>query len=74
MIKNKITVVTGSSKGIGKAIALAFAKSEEYAGIVTDARKQGEAQMVSDEIKNIGCDTIAVEADISKEKSQKMVV
>jgi glucose 1-dehydrogenase len=67
MSKNKIAVVTGSSKGIGKAIAIAFAKSKEYAGIVTNARKQGEAQMVSDEIMNIGCDSIAVEADISKE-------
>lgn len=63
----KIAVVTGSSKGIGKAIALAFARSREYSAIVVNARKMDEAQMVSDEIKNMGCDSIAVEADISKE-------
>lgn len=63
----KIAVVTGSSKGIGKAIALAFARSKEYSAIVVNARKMDEAQMVSDEIKNMGCDSIAVEADISKE-------
>jgi NAD(P)-dependent dehydrogenase (short-subunit alcohol dehydrogenase family) len=28
----KIAVVNGSSKGIGRAIALAFAKSAEYCG------------------------------------------
>jgi len=67
MIKNKIAVITGSSKGIGKAITLAFAKSEEYTGIVINARKLNEARIVSDQIKNMGCDSIAVEADISKE-------
>ena len=28
--KEKIAIVTGSSKGIGKVVALAFAKSKEY--------------------------------------------
>jgi glucose 1-dehydrogenase len=67
MIGNKIAVVTGSSKGIGKAIALAFARSKEYSGIVINARRMNEALLVSNEIKNMGCDSIAVEADISKE-------
>jgi glucose 1-dehydrogenase len=66
MIK-KIAVVTGSSKGIGKAIALAFANSKEYSGVVVNARKIEEAQTVSDEIKRIGCNSIAIEADVSKE-------
>lgn len=64
----KIAVVTGSSKGIGKAIALAFAKSREYQGIVVNSRKQAEAQQVSDEIKkSLRCNSIAIEADMSKE-------
>jgi NAD(P)-dependent dehydrogenase (short-subunit alcohol dehydrogenase family) len=63
----KIAVVTGSSKGIGKAIALAFAKSGEYRGIVVNSRKLAEAQQVANEIKSSGCDSIAIEADISKE-------
>jgi glucose 1-dehydrogenase len=83
----KIAIVTGSSKGIGKAIALAFAASSEYAGIVTNSRKLEEAQQVTDEIKKMGrngasggsnssnknndlvvCDSIAIEADMSKEQ------
>jgi glucose 1-dehydrogenase len=64
---SKIAVVTGSSKGIGKAIALAFAKSREYRGIVVNSRRLAEAQQVADEIKSLGCDSIAIEADISKE-------
>jgi len=65
--KGKIAIVTGSSKGIGKAIALAFAKSKEYYGIAVNGIKMQEAQEVADQIKSVGCDSIAIEADISKE-------
>ena len=66
-IKRKIAIVTGSSKGIGKAVALAFAKSKDYSGIVINGRKMEEAHEVADHIKRMGCDSIAIEADISKE-------
>ena len=66
-MNKKIGVVTGSSKGIGKAIAIAFARSGEYFAVVTNARKIQEAQTVSDEIRSLGCNSIAIEADISKE-------
>lgn len=65
--KGKIAIVTGSSKGIGKAIALAFAKSKKYSGIVINGRKVEEVQEVADQIKSAGCDSIAIEADMSKE-------
>lgn len=64
-MKGKVAVITGSSKGIGKAIALA--KSKEYSGIVTNARNQDEAESVSDEVRNLGCKSFAIQADISKE-------
>jgi glucose 1-dehydrogenase len=67
-MKDKIAVITGSSKGIGRAIALAFAKSKNYSGIVTNARYQNEAEAVSDEIKNTGCNSVAIQADVSKEE------
>ena len=66
-MNKKVAVITGSSKGIGKAIAIAFAKSGEYNAIATNARKIQEAQIVSNEIKALGCDSIAIEADMSKE-------
>ena len=37
--KKKVAIITGSSEGIGRAIAIAFAKSKEYSGIVTNSRK-----------------------------------
>jgi glucose 1-dehydrogenase len=70
----RVAIVTGSSKGIGKAIALSFAKSRDYSGIVINSRKVEESKPVSKEIKNLqeggsddGCDSIAIGADVSKE-------
>ena len=64
---NKIAIVTGSSEGIGKAIAVAFARSGQYSGIVVNSRKIEEAQRAADEIKALGCDSIAIQADVSIE-------
>jgi glucose 1-dehydrogenase len=63
----RIAIVTGSSRGIGRAIAEALASSKEYSGIVTNSRSLEEALQVSEEIKQFGCDSIAIEADMSKE-------
>jgi NAD(P)-dependent dehydrogenase (short-subunit alcohol dehydrogenase family) len=49
-VNNKVAIVTGSSKGIGKAIVIAFARSKEYSGIVVNARKAEDAHNVSKEI------------------------
>jgi glucose 1-dehydrogenase len=65
--RDKIAIVTGSSEGIGKAIAVAFARSGEYSGIVVNSRKIEEAQRAAGEIKALGCDSIAIQADVSKE-------
>jgi len=67
-MRSKVAVVTGSDRGIGRAIALGFAKSNEYTGIVVNARKRDETERVAKEIQNIGnCDSIAVIADVSQE-------
>ncbi|SRR5579884_1335541 len=64
----KVAVVTGSSEGIGKAIAIAFAKSKQYKAVVTNSRKLEHAQIVSDELKSYGCNSIAVQADVAMEQ------
>jgi len=64
----KVAIITGSSKGIGKAIALKFAESKEYSGIVINSTKKEEAELVVKEIRdNNYFNSIAIEADISKE-------
>ena len=52
-MRSKVAVVTGSDRGIGRAIALGFAKSNEYTGIVVNARKRDETERVAKEIRNI---------------------
>lgn len=66
----KVAVITGSSKGIGKAIALSFARSvsDKYSAIVINSRKIDEAEKVVQEIKKISrCESIAIYGDMAKE-------
>ena len=63
----KVAIITGSSKGIGKAIALGLAKSNSYSAIVVNGLKLNEAEKVCEQIKSIGCNSLAIQADISKE-------
>lgn len=68
MSSKKVAVITGSSKGIGKAIALTFARSKEYSAIVINARKLEEAEQVVEEINNTTeCDSVAIVGDVSQE-------
>jgi glucose 1-dehydrogenase len=65
----KVAVITGSSKGIGRAIALNFAKSKEYSSIVINSRRVDEAEIVVQEIKKTTiCDSIAIPGDVAQEK------
>jgi len=72
-LKDKVAIVTGSSRGIGRAIALLFA--EEGAKIVVNYNKSEEqAKNVVDEIIKKGSEALAVKCDVSNEKEvEKMV-
>lgn len=66
--RSKVALVTGSDRGIGRAIALAFAKSGTYTGIVVNARKREETERVAKEVQTLGnSSSIAVIADVSQE-------
>jgi 3-oxoacyl-[acyl-carrier protein] reductase len=60
---NKTAIVTGSRRGIGKAIALALAK--EGANVVITDVSQEDCQKVADEIQNAGGKALATKCDIS---------
>lgn len=71
--KNKIVLITGSSRGIGKATALAFA--EEGAKIVVNyVKDEKAAQAVVASIKKIGTDAIAIRADVAIEADVKRMI
>ena len=61
-IKNKVVVVTGASKGIGKAIAELL--SREGARIVLAARNEKELKKIAEKIP----DSLVVKTDMTSEK------
>jgi glucose 1-dehydrogenase len=65
-LENKVAVITGSSRGIGRAIALAFAS--EGAAVAVDYRSHpDEAREVVGEIEGFGGRALAVKADVSEQ-------
>jgi NAD(P)-dependent dehydrogenase (short-subunit alcohol dehydrogenase family) len=63
--KDKVAVVTGSSRSIGKAIALALAK-EDCAVVVNYSKSQDEADDVVETIKEMGGEAFPFKCDVSK--------
>ncbi len=64
-LSNKVAIVTGGAAGIGRAISLELAK--QGAKIVLNYnRSQDAANLLVEEIKSLGGDAVAVQADVSK--------
>ena len=63
--KDKVAVVTGSSRSIGRGIALAFAR-EGCAVVVNYRKSREEADEVVDTIEGMGGRAMAVQCDVSK--------
>lgn len=61
-LENRIAVVTGASRGIGKATALALAKRGAH--VIATARTQGGLEELDDEIKALGGSATLVPADV----------
>jgi 3-oxoacyl-[acyl-carrier protein] reductase len=63
--KNKVAVITGSSRGIGRSIALALARSG-CAVTINYRKSRDEADEVVNSIREMGGEAIAVKCDVSK--------
>ena len=71
-LENKIAVVTGASRGIGEAIALAFGR--EGAQIVATARTTKALESLVSRLGEMGIDALAVTADLSVDADIQRIV
>lgn len=71
-IQEKVALITGGSKGIGKAAAEALAK--EGCKIVICARHEGELRETATELERHSTEVLAIPADMTKEEDIQNLV
>ena len=70
----KVVLVTGSSKGIGRATAIEFAKNG-YDVVINYRRSEIEATMLKKEIEsNYNVNVLSIKADVSNEDDVKQMI
>ena len=72
-LQGKVALVTGSSRGIGKATAIRLAKEGAKVVVNYINDEKASAQVVN-EIKKLGGEVIAVKADVSNEEQVKNMI
>jgi NAD(P)-dependent dehydrogenase (short-subunit alcohol dehydrogenase family) len=72
MLEGKVVLVTGASQGLGRALALAYAK--EGASLVVNSRGDSSLQPVVEEIEGSGAEVLAVAADVSESANVERIV
>ncbi len=65
-LKDKVAVITGGGRGIGKAVALAYGR--EGARLAICARTGSEIEESAKEIEKLGTECLAVTCDVSLEE------
>ncbi|SFJ49471.1 gluconate 5-dehydrogenase [Halobacillus dabanensis] len=71
-LTGKVALVTGGGRGLGKQIAEGLAESG--ANVVVCSRKVEACQEVSEQLKQLGVDSLAFECDVTNPDSMQKVV
>jgi 3-oxoacyl-[acyl-carrier protein] reductase len=72
-LKEKVALITGSSRGVGSAVALGFAK-EGAKVIVNYTSNEKAANEVAEAIKQLGSQAIVVRGDVAKREEAESLV
>ena len=72
VLSNKVAVVTGAGRGIGKAISIALAKNG--CDVTLCARSRLELDSVAIEIEGLGRRALAVRTDVTKESDVQALI
>ena len=71
-LENRVALITGAGRGIGRAIAGAFAA--EGAKLALAARTRAELDETARMVENAGAETLVVLADVTDESDVKSMV
>lgn len=72
MLRGKVVVITGASRGLGRALALACA--EEGADLVINSRSEDSLGPVAGEAESSGAEVLAVPGDVSRDEDVQRLI
>src|SRR5262249_34391741 len=73
MSNRQVALVTGSATGVGRAVALRFAR-QGFAVAVNYSKSQKEAEETFGELKKLGAPAILCQANVADERAVKTMV